>query len=106
MTKNLTKRHHCIFGYIWVGLAGYNRKEYPRFFFARVRPATAAWGGAECSCTATGHDLAPGNLRPNSFRMASIIAVLSASGMAGCKPAWRTVPSGAMIATKGMPSIP
>ena len=42
----------------------------------------------------------------NSLRSASIFSTFSAWGIAGCKPVWRSVPSGAMMAMWGMPVMP
>lgn len=44
--------------------------------------------------------------RLNSLSRASILPVRSADGSAGWRPRWRRVPSGAMMATKGMPWMP
>jgi hypothetical protein len=47
-----------------------------------------------------------GTLSLNSLRIASIFSAFSAREPPGCRPAWRTVPSGAMMATYGMPRMP
>lgn len=62
------------------------------------RPGVLVTGAAQVQARGVG--------RLNSFKIASMRACFSSSGIAGWRPVWRTVPSGARMAMCGMPVTP